>query len=47
MPYRIEKRTGSRPYKVINKETGKQVGSSVTRQMAEKAIKAIYAGKRK
>ena len=45
MPYRIVKKKGDRPWKIINKETGEQVGSSVSKEMAQKAIKARYAGK--
>ncbi len=43
MPYKIEKRGGERPYKIIKKDTGKVVGSSTSRAMAEKAMKARYA----
>ena len=44
MPYRIENRGGSRPFKIINKNTGKTVGSSVSRAKAESSVKARYAG---
>lgn len=44
MPYSIVKRGNSdRPYKIINKNTGKTVGSSITKTMAKKAIRARYA----
>ena len=43
MPYRIEKRTGERPYKIIKKTTGKVVGSSTSRAKAEASIRARYA----
>ena len=43
MPYKIEKRSGARPWKIVNKETGKVVGSSVSKEMAQKAVKARYA----
>jgi hypothetical protein len=46
MPYKIEKRGGDRPYKIINKNTGKQVGSSKTRADAEASIRARWAGKK-
>lgn len=40
MPYAIKKGSGSRPWKIIKKTTGKTVGSSTSRQMAVKAVKA-------
>ncbi|MEX0596084.1 MAG: hypothetical protein WD512_06240 [Candidatus Paceibacterota bacterium] len=46
MPYKIKKGTGKRPYKIINKETNKQVGSSISKEMAEKAIRARHANKK-
>ena len=47
MPYKIEKRGGERPYKIINKNTGKQVGSSTSKAKAEASIRARYAGHKK
>ena len=47
MPYSIKKGTGAKPYKIINKVTGKQVGSSTTKAKAESSVKARYAGERK
>jgi len=48
MPYKVEKRGNSeRPYKIINKETGRVVGSSTTREKAQASIRARYAGERK
>jgi len=44
MPYRVERRTGERPYKIINKSTGKVVGSSASKQKAESSVKARLAG---
>jgi len=44
MPYSIVKRSGEKPYKIINKETGKIVGSSATKAKAESSIKARLAG---
>lgn len=38
MPYKIVKRTGSRPYKIV--KAGKVVGSSVTKKNAEASIRA-------
>ena len=46
MPYKIEKRSGERPYKIVNKDSGKVVGSSKTKTQAEKSIKARYANER-
>jgi hypothetical protein len=40
MPYEIRKGTGEKPYKIINKNTGEQVGSSKTREEAEASVKA-------
>ncbi len=45
MPYRIEHRKGQkRPWKIINKITGKVVGSSKTKAKAEASIRARLAG---
>jgi len=44
MPYKIEKRSGGRPYKIINKDTGKVVGSSKTKSDAQASIRARWAG---
>ena len=43
MPYKIVERKGSRPFKIINKNTGKVVGSSTSRTMAERSVRARYA----
>ena len=43
MPYKVKKGGGSRPYKIVNKNTGKVVGSSKTKAMANKAVRARYA----
>lgn len=37
MPYTIRKRKGKRPYKIVNKTTGKQVGSSTSRAKARRS----------
>ena len=47
MPYKIVKRTGERPYKIINKDTGKTVGSSKTLTMVKASIRARYSTKEK
>jgi len=44
MPYTIVKRSGARPYKIINKNTGKTVGTSKTRKDAEASVRARYRG---
>jgi len=43
MPYKVEKRSGDKPYKIINKDTGKVVGSSETEAKAQASIRARYA----
>ena len=44
MPYKIIKQGGgSRPYKIINKNTGKVVGSSRSEKMARASVRARYA----
>jgi hypothetical protein len=47
MPYIVEKRDGPRPYKIIKKDTGEVVGSSVSAKDAIKSIKARYVGEKK
>lgn len=44
MPYRVVKRSGARPYKIVNSQTNKVVGSSVTRAKAESSVRARLAG---
>lgn len=46
MPYKIVKRSGEKPYKIINKDTGKTVGSSKSKEMAKASIRARYAGEK-
>lgn len=43
MPYVIEHRTGARPWKIVNEDTGKIVGSSKTRRAAQKSVNARRA----
>jgi hypothetical protein len=45
MPYKIEKRSGKRPWKIIKKSTGKVIGSSKTKENAKASIRARYANK--
>lgn len=47
MPYQIKKSTGIKPYKILSKVTGKQVGSSSTLAKARASVRARYAGERK
>lgn len=47
MPYKIIKRGGKKPWKIINKNTGKVVGSSETKAKAQASVRARHAGKRK
>ena len=44
MPYKIVKRTGKKPWKIINKQTGKVVGSSTTKEKAQSSARARMAG---
>ena len=44
MPYRIVKRQGAKPWKIINSDTGEQVGESESREDAESSIRARLAG---
>lgn len=43
MPYKVVKRTGSKPYKIIKKDSGKVVGSSKTKAKAQASVRARYA----
>jgi len=43
MPYKITKKTGTRPYKIVNKNTNRVVGSSVSKEKAKASIRARYA----
>lgn len=45
MPDKVVKRGGSRPYKIVEKATGKVKGSSTSRAKAESALRARAAGK--
>lgn len=47
MPYAIKKGSGSKPYKIVRKDTGKQVGSSTSRAKAQASIRARYANEGK
>ena len=45
MPYAIRHGSGKKPWKIVNKDTGKQVGSSKTKTKAQASVRARYAGK--
>lgn len=47
MPYKIVKRSGERPWKIIKKDTGKVVGSSTSKAKAKASVRARYAGEKK
>ncbi|MCB1033866.1 MAG: hypothetical protein KDD47_08550 [Acidobacteria bacterium] len=40
MPYKIEHRSGKRPWKIVRSDTGTVVGSSATKADAEASIRA-------
>lgn len=44
MPYEVDNRGGTRPFKIVNKISGKVVGSSETRANAEASIRARHMG---
>jgi len=43
MPWRVEKRSGARPWKIVRATDGKVVGSSKTKEEAEASRRARYA----
>ncbi|KKM01210.1 hypothetical protein LCGC14_1796750 [marine sediment metagenome] len=43
MPYVVEKRTGKRPWKILDKN-GKVMGSSTTKSNAEASVEVRLAG---
>ena len=40
MPYKVIKRSGAKPWKIVNKNTGKVVGSSTTKAKAQSSARA-------
>ncbi len=44
MPYRVEKRKGPKPWKIIRKDDGKVVGSSSSKKDADASVRARLAG---
>lgn len=47
MPYKVVKKSGERPYKIVRKDTGKIVGSSKTKEAAKASVRARYANEGK
>jgi hypothetical protein len=49
MPYKVVKKSGSKPYKIIKTTTGKIVGSSTSKKNAKASVRARYwaEGKKK
>jgi hypothetical protein len=47
MPYKVEKSSGTRPWKIINTETKRIVGSSTTKHNAESSVRARYRAENK
>ena len=47
MPYKVIKGKGKKPWKIINKNTGRQVGSSRTKKNALASMRARYSAERK
>ena len=48
MPYEIKDTgKGKKPVKIINKDTGKTVGSSTSKAKAQASVRARYAGHRR
>ncbi len=47
MPYKVVKRSGSRPWKIVKTTTGKVVGSSTTKAKAEASVRARYMAENK
>lgn len=43
MPWKVSKRSGMRPYKIVKEATGQVVGSSATHSKAQASIRARYA----
>jgi len=44
-PVKVKKGTGSRPYKIVEKDTGKIVGSSKTKANAQRSANARNAAR--
>ena len=46
MPYTVRKGKGSKPWKIVNKRTGKTVGSSTTKSKAKASARVRNAAHR-
>ena len=44
MPYKVVKRSGKKPWKIINRNTGQVVGSSNSKSKAQASARARMAG---
>lgn len=42
MPYKVEKRSGPRPWKIINLDRNEVVGSSTSKEQAQSSVRARY-----
>lgn len=47
MPWKVENRGGSRPFKIVKTTTGEIVGSSTSREEAEASVRARHANEKK
>lgn len=47
MPYKVVKRGGSRPWKIVKTTTGEVVGSSTTKAKAQASVRARYMAESK
>jgi hypothetical protein len=43
MPWKIVKKSGPRPWKIVRSDTGKVVGSSTSEAAAQASMRARYA----
>ena len=44
MPYKVVKRTGAKPWKIVNEDRNETVGSSTTKAKAQASVRARLAG---
>lgn len=47
MPYKVEHRSGAKPWKIVKTTTGKVVGSSETKAKAQASVRARYANEKR
>lgn len=43
MPWKVVKGSGGRPWKIVKKDTGEVVGSSISKAAAQASVRARYA----